>query len=228
MRRYILCMLIGLLCSQAFAVTISPLVMELNIDHRLTSQLVVTNNSTEKLALEANIHRLEFLPDGTVKTSRIMDQNVLVFPPAVLLEPGKQQAFRVQWISQAPLETSQSYFVRFSTANIVRDSEEFKKLTDFSTGINVQIHYNALLHVYRSALKPEVSLTIGKQGNLSLTNSGNRFTFTSALQFNNLDDTYRQTVQQVLGEQFLPPHSTITFNSSVKNLPVGSYDGYEN
>ena len=229
MRRYVLIGFVWcLLCTQALAVTISPLVMELNTDHQLTSQLVVTNNSTETLALEANVHQLQFLEDGVIKTSNKPDEDVLVFPPAVLLKPGKHQTFRVQWVSNAPLKTSKSHFVRFSTANIVRDSEEFTRLTDFSTGINIQIHYNALLHVFSSSLQPDIKMDISQQGDLTLTNSGNRFTFTTALHFKNLDDTYSHALQEALGEQFLPPHSTMTFNSSRKNLPTGTYYGYEN
>ncbi|MBM6549903.1 fimbria/pilus periplasmic chaperone [Marinomonas ostreistagni] len=229
MRRLILSGLtLLILCTKAMALTISPLVIEMNTDHRLTSQLIVTNNSTQKLALEANVHQLSFGADGAIHTSENPDKNVLVFPPAVLLEPGQQQAFRVQWISQAPLKTSQSYFVRFSTANLKQDSGQVEFLPKrFSTGINVKLHYNALLHVYSSAQKPDVSVIVGDQGNLTLTNAGDRFTFTTALFFKNLDHNTVDALYEALGAQFIPPKSTLTFHAAEQALPVGTYYGYE-
>ncbi|MFA0289520.1 molecular chaperone, partial [Vibrio sp. 10N.222.45.F7] len=69
MRRYIFGGFIScFLCGQALGITLFPTVIELNTDHRATSQLVVTNNSTRDLPLEANVRRLKFLPDGTFQT----------------------------------------------------------------------------------------------------------------------------------------------------------------
>ncbi|EPH5595660.1 fimbria/pilus periplasmic chaperone [Vibrio alginolyticus] len=216
--------------TQAFGITLSPTVIELNTDHQLTSQLVVSNNSTKTLALEANVRRLTFAPNGTFETSTSSSPNedILVFPPAAMLAPGKRQTFRIQWLSKVPLEMSQSYFIRFSTADINRSSTQVEKVNGLSTGINLQIHYNALLHVHSSSLQPDIKLHIGEHGSLTLTNTGNRFTFTSLLRFDNLPDDINQTVHKALGEQFVPPHSTITVHSSSIQLPVGIYHGYEN
>lgn len=215
------------LCTQASAVTISPLVIELNTDHRLTSQLVVMNNSTKKIALETSVHRLSFSSNGMTKIQSSADKNVLVFPPAALLDPGKLQTFRVQWVSNNPLEMSKSYFIRFSNIQINQGNQELGKTKNLQTGINVQINYNALLHVYSSSLQPEVKIHIGKEGNLILTNSGNRFTFTSKLHFKNLNHHFIEALYETIGDQFVPPYSSHTFDTSSQHLPVGTYYGYE-
>ena len=64
------------LCAQAFGITLFPTVIELNTDHRATSQLVVTNNSTQALPLEANVRRLKFLSDGTFETSDLASEEI--------------------------------------------------------------------------------------------------------------------------------------------------------
>lgn len=228
MRRYILGGFIScFLCAQAFGITLFPTVIELNTDHRATSQLVVTNNSTRDLPLEANVRRLKFLPDGTFQTSDLSSEVMFVFPPAAMLAPGERQVFRIQWLGNRSLETSQSYFVRFSTVKIGQNNARIDKPIGLTTGINLQVHYNALLHIHSSSLEPDVNLHIDEQGKLTLTNSGSRFTYTSLLHFKGLE-SQNQKVHEALGEQFIPPRSTITLPSSLNYLPVGTYHGYEN
>ncbi|MEZ8439268.1 molecular chaperone [Vibrio splendidus] len=228
MRRYILGGLIyWLLCAQTFGITLFPTVIELNTDHRATSQLVVTNNSTQALPLEANVRRLNFLSDGTFQTSDLSSEEMFVFPPAAMLAPGARQVFRIQWLGNRSLETSQSYFVRFSTVHIGQNNAKIDKPIGLTTGINLQVHYNALLHIHSSSLEPDVKLHIDEQGKLTLTNSGSRFTYTSLLNFSGLE-SQSQKVHAALGEQFIPPRSTITFPSSLNYLPMGTYHGHEN
>ncbi|MEZ9520196.1 molecular chaperone [Vibrio splendidus] len=228
MRRYILGGLIyWLLCAHTFGITLFPTVIELNTDHRATSQLVVTNNSTQALPLEANVRRLNFLSDGTFQTSDLSSEEMFVFPPAAMLAPGARQVFRIQWLGNRSLETSQSYFVRFSTVNIGQNNARIDKPIGLTTGINLQVHYNALLHIHSSSLEPDVKLHIDEQGKLTLTNSGSRFTYTSLLHFTGLE-SQSQKVHAALGEQFIPPRSTITFPSSLNYLPMGIYHGHEN
>ena len=227
MRRYILGGLIYcFLCAQAFGITLFPTVIELNTDHRATSQLVVTNNSTQALPLEANVRRLNFSSDGTFETSDLSSEEMFVFPPAAMLEPGARQVFRIQWLGNRSLETSQSYFVRFSTVNIGQNNARIDKPIGLTTGINLQVHYNALLHIHSSSLEPDVKLHIDEQGKLTLTNSGSRFTYTSLLHFSGLE-SQSQKVHEALGEQFIPPRSIITLPSSLNYLPVGTYHGHE-
>ncbi|MEZ8343315.1 molecular chaperone [Vibrio cyclitrophicus] len=215
------------LCAQTFGITLFPTVIELNTDHRATSQLVVTNNSTQTLPLEANVRHLNFLSDGTFETSELSNEEMFVFPPAAMLAPGERQVFRIQWLGNRLLKTSQSYFIRFSTANISQNNAKFDMPTGLATGINLQVHYNALLHIHSSSLEPDVKLHIGEKGQLTLTNTGTRFTYTSLLNFTGLE-SQNQKVHDALGEQFVPPRSTITLPSSLNHLPVGTYHGYEN
>ncbi len=228
MSRYIWASIIyGILCAQTYALTLSPTVIELNTDYRAASQLVVTNNSTQALPLEANVRRLKFLSDGTFETSALTSEEMFVFPPAAMLAPGERQVFRIQWLGSRSLETSQSYFVRFSTVNVGQNNARTDKPIGLTTGINLQVHYNALLHIHSSSLEPDVKLHIDEQGNLTLTNSGSRFTYTSLLHFTGLESQSKK-VHEALGEQFIPPRSIITLPPSLNYLPVGTYHGHEN
>ncbi|MFA0544430.1 molecular chaperone, partial [Vibrio sp. 10N.222.52.B7] len=97
----------------------------------------------------------------------------------------------------------------FSTVNIGQNNARIDKPIGLTTGINLQVHYNALLHIHSSSLEPDVKLHIDEQGKLTLTNSGSRFTYTSLLHFTGLE-SQSQKVHAALGEQFIPPRSTIT------------------
>lgn len=213
-----------MLSSQATGITLSPLVIELNTDHQRTSQLIITNNSTEKLALEASVRQLLFQDDKRVDISAHEDNNILVFPPAVLLEPGQNQVFRIQWISSTLLKTSASYFIRFSTADIKQDENELPNQT--TSGIDININYNALLHVYSDRFHPKIEIKVEKDGSIKLSNLGNRYTFTSLLHFKGLNKNENEALANALGTRFIPPQSTMTLNSSV-SLPEGTYYGLE-
>ncbi|MEZ9417849.1 molecular chaperone, partial [Vibrio sp. 10N.286.49.E1] len=87
------------------------------------------------------VRRLKFSSDGTFQTSDLSSEEMFVFPPAAMLAPGGRQVFRVQWLGNRSLETSQSYFVRFSTVNIGQNNARIDKPIGLTTGINLQVHY---------------------------------------------------------------------------------------
>jgi len=138
-----------------YGIEISPMVTALSIDSRPNyQQFLVKNNSNLSLPVEIDVNRIQFnsLAEG-VSYTVIPDvsSDLLVFPPALVLAPGAVQSVRVQWLGQASLAESQSYFIRFSQPQL-SDSKTNK------SGVKIFVHFNAAVHVSSSGLKPLLSI----------------------------------------------------------------------
>lgn len=212
-RNNILACILLLLSWTSQAIVMSPSIVEFNVQKSNSAQIVVTNNTTNKLPLEASLLELSFKQDGSFTSQAVNDLDLLVFPPAVILKPGASQVFRIQWVTPSTPNYSRSYFVRFSQPPLESDNK---------SGIALQIHYNALLHTYTNNSRSRVALSVKKDGEATLVNSGNKYTYSSLLTFSQYDDE----IQDAIGTLFIPPNSSLDVSSKV-NIPVGEYDGYE-
>ncbi|MFM2657529.1 fimbrial biogenesis chaperone [Vibrio owensii] len=210
----------------ANAIIISPTVFELNTDSNTTSQIIVTNNSTEKMPLEVSIHQLLFKQNGQYKTKALNNDALLVFPPAAILAPNSKQVFRIQWLEPSVQKASSSYFIRFTQAHLANGDSHTVTLSGQQSGVKIKVHYNALLHVYSNNQQPDVTLEVSDAGQLVIRNTGERFTYSRRLYFEPLTATENYSLQQQVGDQFLPPFSTFTLRSR-KAIPVGKYNGRE-
>ncbi|CAH1521515.1 PapD_N domain-containing protein [Vibrio owensii] len=210
----------------ANAIIISPTVFELNTDSNTTSQIIVTNNSTEKMPLEVSIHQLLFKQNGQYKTKALNTDALLVFPPAAMLAPNSKQVFRIQWLEPSVQKASSSYFIRFTQAHLTGANGQSRALPMQQSGVEIKVHYNALLHVYSNNQQPDVTLEVSDAGQLVIRNTGERFTYSRLLYFEPLTATENYSLQQQVGDQFLPPFSTFTLRSR-KAIPVGKYHGRE-
>ena len=171
----------------ANAIIISPTVFELNTDSNTTSQIIVTNNSTEKMPLEVSIHQLVFKQNGQYKTKALNNDALLVFPPAAILAPNSKQVFRIQWLDPSVQKTSSSYFIRFTQAHLTGANGQSRALPVQQSGVKIKVHYNALLHVYSNNQQPDVTLEVSDAGQLVIRNTGERFTYSRLLYFEPLD-----------------------------------------
>ncbi|NVJ61420.1 MAG: molecular chaperone [Gammaproteobacteria bacterium] len=195
------------------AIVMSPSIVEFNVQKDNSAQIVVTNNTTTRLPLEATLLELNFKQDGSFTPKLVVDLDLLVFPPAAILKPGASQVFRIQWVASTTPRQSRSYFVRFSQPPLESNDQ---------SGIALQVHYNALLHVYANNNRANVVLKVGDDGNATLVNSGSKYTYSSLLTFSQ----HNQMIQDKVGTLFIPPNASIDAPSAV-NLPAGEYDGNE-
>ncbi len=210
---YIFVYLLMLFSWTSHAIVMSPSIVEFNVQKNNSAQIVVTNNTTNKLPLEASLLELSFKQDGSFTPQPVNDLDLLVFPPAAILKPGASQVFRIQWVSTSTPLQSRSYFVRFSQPPLESSDQ---------SGIALQVHYNALLHIYANNNRASVVLKVEKDGIATLVNRGNKYTYSSLLAFSQHD----QIIQSTVGTLFIPPNTSIKV-PSVVNLPAGEYDGYE-
>lgn len=210
------------------AIIMSPTVLEIDTQSGGMAQVVVTNNSTQKVPLETSLRRLIFQPDGGFISQQIEDGSLLFFPLATVLQPGQSQVFRLQWVG-AELTTSESYFLRFSqpllASEFASDSNALtSNLSQQDSGISVQVNYNALVHIFSNNQNAKVSLHVSEDGSVTLKNSGNRYTYTELLHFFNTENRWQTTLNKALGEHFIPPMSSIVI-TPVQPIPAGDYRG---
>ncbi len=203
------------------AIALTPTILEFNIDGSQSAQIVVTNSSTDKLALEANIYKLSFLESGLLKDRQLDSESLMVFPLAALLKPGEKQLFRLQWTANRNLIQSESYFVRFSQINFSGPKQTNNSL---QPNIKFQLHYNAVVHVYTESHRPNVSMTVAPDGAVVVENTGSRFSYTSLLRFHPTSEVGEMTWSSLIGEHFIPPNSRLELSTS-HPLPSGEYDG---
>lgn len=220
--RILLVGLFSLLVSHySYSIMLSPTVLEYNIDSAKSSKIVVTNNSSERLALEANIYKLNFHDNGEFDSKQLNNDAFLVFPPAAFLSPGEKQVFRLQWVKGQTLPQSESFFVRFSQINLNSPKNESDTV---KSNVQFQIHYNALVHIYSDTQKPQITMYVKDSGLITLENEGSKYSYSNLLQFNEANLTSSLKINEVIGDLFIPPYSTLTIKPSIK-LPAGEYHG---
>lgn len=223
---FLLCWLLAGYPLTANSVIISPTVLTLNTQSHRVAQLVVTNNSTQRLPLEALVMNLVFQDDGNYETQVASDSPLKIFPPAAILAPGSKQTFRVQWLTDSSLDESKSYFVRFAQLQLAKNNYAPVNQSGISSGVSVQVNYNALIHVYNSAQEPGVLLIVDDDGQGILKNKGTRFTYSSLLHFNGIAAETQEAVLSAIGDIFIPPNSSRDIIVG-RLLPAGEYHGQE-
>ncbi len=223
-----LSVLMVLMTPKTHAIVINPMITEMDVLSGGVAQIVLTNNSTQQTPIEVNLRQLAFNHDGTFIAEESKEDRLMIFPPAAIIKPGKSQVFRLQWVGEnQSLVSSQSYFLRFSQPSLIPSQGEL-------SGIAVQIHYNAIIHVYSSALKPNVTLQVREDGSVVVVNKGKRYAYLNSLKF--ISEQVNSTIKpfsthasgdsSYFDEHFLPPSSSIELEANEK-LEPGEYQGYE-
>lgn len=182
------CCFIGGVSSQAQGLEVSPLVHEMHSSGPLSSsRIAVRNPSDNPLPLDMQVQRIQFKPDGSYDLS-VQEEDLLVFPPAVLLGPGARQTVRLQWVGPTQLERSRSYFISLSQPALTQPREP-------QNGVKLMLTFNILVHISSRDLQPQLqvrSVKPIKHGALTLLqasvfNAGQRYGYIS-------DNTLRLSV----------------------------------
>lgn len=151
MRRIFYCTLLWclLLATRLQAYEVRPLVHYLDVSTgAVTSAIQVRNTGTQPLPVEFSSYRL-LMREGSPYAGARADEQLLVFPPASLIEPGATQVVRVQWASQAFPQEDQSFLVVISQVPDQRQTD----------GVQMLLMFNAVVHLKAAGSQP--SLQIG-------------------------------------------------------------------
>jgi fimbrial chaperone protein len=124
---------------QAAAMSVRPMVLDLQTSGRGMSQVVsVENNSEHPLPVELNVQELRFDHSGNPQTGRDPG-DLVVFPAQALIQPGQAQTFRIQYVGDAGLDKSRHYYITVAQLPV--------RLSPGQSGIQVLYNFNVLASV---------------------------------------------------------------------------------
>ena len=140
----------------ACAMTVQPVVIDLQTSGRSMSQVVTVENTfANPLPVELTVQELELTADGVKQTGKD-NGDLLVFPPQALIAPGQTQTFRVQYVGDPDLKRSRHYYITVAQLPV--------KLPQGQSAIQILYNFQVLVSVEPQGLKPAItvlSATIG-------------------------------------------------------------------
>jgi P pilus assembly chaperone PapD len=141
----------------AFAMTVQPVVIDLQTAGRQMSTVVTVENTfATPLPVELTVQELELTPEGVKQTGKDPG-DLMVFPPQAIIEPGQTQTFRIQYVGDPALAKSKHYYVTVAQLPV--------KLPEGQSAIQILYNFQVLVSIAPAGIKPQISVqsaTIGK------------------------------------------------------------------
>lgn len=145
---YYLLFLLSMQLSIGHALEIQPLTHQLNLSLGNTySTLELKNTTASPVMLDITSYRLE-LDSGRPYAGQTADDELLAFPPAVVLQPNQSQVVRIQWLLGSLLKHDRSYLVvieQLPPSNAV-------------DGVQMLLAFNAVVHVQAFNSAPDIQV----------------------------------------------------------------------
>jgi fimbrial chaperone protein len=132
------------------ATTVSPMVVDLQTAGRsVVANISVTNTADKPLTMEIAPQALDPTESGLVPGKGSTD-DLLVMPPSALIQPGRTQTFRVQWVGDPATAQSRHFFVGINQLPV--------KLPEGESAVQVVYNFNVLVNVGKAGGKPGLSI----------------------------------------------------------------------
>jgi fimbrial chaperone protein len=156
MRFILLIIAVLLLPTVAAATTVTPINIEMTAGGvRARSQIVVTNTSSEPIAIEPTVAVQVLSETGKAQASPA-GEDFLILPTQALVAPGGSQTFRVQWLGGPDLAQSRSYLITMNELPVrgLTSRAGVRIILSFAVAVNVApVGARAALHVVSSGIK---------------------------------------------------------------------------
>jgi P pilus assembly chaperone PapD len=138
------------LSTPGWAFSVQPTVVDLQPSGRRMSTVVtVENNLSIPLPLELSIQELELTATGLTKTGKDPG-DLLVFPPTAVIQPGRIQTLRVQWVGDPELKRSRHFVITIAQLPV--------KLPDTATMLQVLYNFEVYVSVAPMGVTPDVQV----------------------------------------------------------------------
>lgn len=137
------------------AYDLRPIVVQLTPSGAGSSQTMIINNShQEPIAIEVRAYARTQLPNGDDQLTPDND-NIAIFPPQMVIQPGASQSFRVQWTGDPAIESERAYRIVTTQLPI-----RFQHATrgERTIDVSMRYRYEAALYVVPQGATPAVSL----------------------------------------------------------------------
>ena len=123
----------------AQALTVAPMQVEMvSSGSRSRATVTVVNNSDQPMPIEAVVQRMSLDESGKAQTVR-SDEEFLIMPPQAMIPPGATQNFRIQWLGEPMLDTSQSFYVYFNQVPVKLPQGKAALQVVMSMGVMVNV-----------------------------------------------------------------------------------------
>jgi fimbrial chaperone protein len=137
---------LALMPGKAEALRVSPMILEVTpIGRESIARVELAHTGDNEFPVEVQMFRGEISEIGEL-TLIPADEDFLVFPAQVVVPARSQQVFRVQYIGEPELTSSQNYYMQIRQIPV-----------DLSTGesqVQVVVNYNVLVNVIPQGTSP--------------------------------------------------------------------------
>ena len=145
-----------LLGGAALAMTVQPVVIDLKPTGRGMSQIVTVQNTfANPLPVELRAEELTF-DDKGAHPGDTQTNDLLIFPPQAVIQPGETQSFRIQWVGDPALAQSKHYYVTVAQMPV--------KLPEGQSAIQILYNFQVLASVAPTGGKPALVLSKAEIG----------------------------------------------------------------
>ena len=144
------------LCSvPASAYDLQPIVIQLTPGGAGSSQnMTITNTHQVPIAIEVKAFKRNQRPDGSDEL--ILDEeDLIIFPPQMVIPAGQSQTFRVQWVGESAPERELAYRIVTTQLPINFDVPE---VDGRSADLAVNYRYEAALYIMPPGVEPLAEL----------------------------------------------------------------------
>lgn len=134
----------------AIAMTVQPVILDLQTSGRGVSQIVTVKNTFETpLPVELTAEFAEF-DDSGLKATGQATEDLIIFPPQAIIEPGRTQSFRVQYVGDPALLKSRHYFVTVAQLPV--------ELPDTQSAVQILYNFQVIVSVAAPGKKPNLTV----------------------------------------------------------------------
>lgn len=145
----------ALLSSSAWAYDVKPMVVELSPSGSGSSATVtIANTHKVPIAIEVSVHDRKQQPDGSDALTR-EDDDLIVTPPQLVLQPGASQAVRIQWVGEPDPKRELDY--RLITEQLPIPLAR-RKERDVDAQLTMKYRYEVALYVIPRGAAPSARL----------------------------------------------------------------------
>jgi fimbrial chaperone protein len=139
------------IATAVYAMTVSPVVVDLQTSGQRMSQVVTIENKYSKpVVLEILTQEAEYTDEGLRGTGKPTD-DLLVFPPQAQIAPGGTQAIRIQYVGDPDLAKSKHYFVTVAQLPV--------KLPDSDSAIQLLYNFQIVTGVSVAGKRPNIRVS---------------------------------------------------------------------
>jgi fimbrial chaperone protein len=141
----------------ALSMSVTPVVADISTTGNSNrTQITVANESASVLPIDIIVSRVELNENGEITTTPAGDE-FLIVPPQALVPAGATQNFRVQWVGDPQIKTSQSYIFSVNQVPV--------KMPKGESGVQVVLNFATIINVAPPGGQASVNLvgaSIGK------------------------------------------------------------------